>query len=67
MYPQSTFLAKKKKNIEFFLMKFSIFTGEKNLYILHRQVLVMWVWRVYIYFGKRLLVLANLLTNNNCF
>ena len=34
-------LSKNKKNIEFFMMKFSIFTGEKNLCILHGQVFVM--------------------------
>ena len=40
-YPQSMFWSKTKKNIEFLLMKFSIFTGEKNLYILHGQVFVL--------------------------
>ena len=34
-------LSKNKKNIEIFQMKFSIFIGEKNLYILHGQVFVM--------------------------
>ena len=34
-------LSKNKKNIEIFLMKFSIFIGEKNLFILHGQVFVM--------------------------
>ena len=33
-------LSKNKKNINFFLMKFSIFTGEKNLCILHGEVFV---------------------------
>ena len=41
VYPQSMFLGKNKKNIKDFLMKFSIFTEEKNLCILHGQVLVM--------------------------
>ena len=41
MYPQSMFWSKNKKNIKFLLMKFSIFTGEKNLCILHGQVFVM--------------------------
>ena len=42
MYPQSMFWSKKKKkNINFFLMKFSIIRAEKNLYILHGQVFVM--------------------------
>ena len=40
VYPQSMFLSKTKKNIKFLLMKFSIFTGEKNLCILHGQVFV---------------------------
>ena len=34
-------LSKNKKNINIFLMKFSIFTAEKNLCILHGQVFVM--------------------------
>ena len=34
-------LSKNKKNINIFLMKFSIFKMKKNLYILHGQVFVM--------------------------
>ena len=41
VYPQSMFWSKNKKNIKLFLMKFSIFTGEKNLCILHGRVFVM--------------------------
>ena len=41
VHPQFMFGSKNKKNIKFFLMKFSIFTGEKNLCILHGQVFVM--------------------------
>ena len=40
-YPQSMFWSKNKKNIKTFLMKFSFFATEKNLYILHGQVFVM--------------------------
>ena len=40
-YPQSIFLSKDIENIKFFLVKFSIFTAEKNLCILHGQVFVM--------------------------
>ena len=35
-------LSKNKKNIFKNPMKFSIFTGEKNLCILHGQVFIMW-------------------------
>ena len=38
-------LSKNKKNIKIFLMKYSIFRDEKNLYILHGQVFVMMVSR----------------------
>ena len=41
MYPQSMFWRKNKKNINIFLLKFSIFTAEKNLCILHGHVFVM--------------------------
>ena len=40
VYPQSMYRAKLLK-IFFFLMKFSIFRAEKNLYILHGRVFVM--------------------------
>ena len=40
-YPQSMFLSKNKKNIFKNPMKFSFFTGEKNLCILHGQVFIM--------------------------
>ena len=40
VYPQSMFWSKNKKNIKF-PTKFSIFTAEKNIYILHGQLFVM--------------------------
>ena len=41
VYPQSMFLAKIRKIFKKNAMKFSIFTGEKNLCILHGQVFIM--------------------------
>ena len=41
LYPEIYVLSNNKKNIKIFLMKFSIFTGEKNLCILHGQVFEM--------------------------
>ena len=41
VYQQSMFWSKNKKNIKIFLMKFSIFIGEKNLCILHGHVFIM--------------------------
>ena len=40
VYPQYV-LSKNKKHIKDFLMKFSFFTVEKNLCILHGQVFIM--------------------------
>ena len=41
MYPQSMFWIKSQENIKIFLIKFSIFTCEKNLNILNGQVCIM--------------------------